>query len=154
MHKHSKKYIERHRSLASSMTGFGLSLTQLANCESEINGSLAKALSQMGLCVDRLSSLYTEQASKPDPNPNPNPKPYPNPSPNPKPTPSPHPRPHPSPNPNHPHPNPNEQASKENEAFEEPMRDYIRMLAQCKQVRGRGRARGVGLGLGLGLVNL
>ena len=90
------------------MTGFGLSLTQLANCESEINGSLAKALSQMGLCVDRLSSLYTEQASK------------------------------------------------ENEAFEEPMRDYIRMLAQCKQVRGRGRARGVGLGLGLGLglVNL
>lgn len=85
VHKHSKKYIERHRSLASSMTGFGLSLTQLANCESEINGSLAKALSQMGLCVDRLSSLYTEQASK------------------------------------------------ENEAFEEPMRDYIRMLAQCKQ---------------------
>ena len=33
VHKHSKKYIERHRSLASSMTGFGLSLTQLANCE-------------------------------------------------------------------------------------------------------------------------
>ena len=85
VHKHSKKYIERHRSLASSMTGFGLSLTQLANCESEINGSLAKALSQMGLCVDRLSNLYTEQASK------------------------------------------------ENEAFEEPMRDYVRMLAQCKQ---------------------
>ena len=28
VHKHSKKYIERHRSLASSMTGFGLSLTQ------------------------------------------------------------------------------------------------------------------------------
>ena len=34
------------------------------------------------------------------------------------------------------------------------MRDYIRMLAQCKQVRGRGRARGLGLGLGLGLVTL
>ena len=29
VHKHSKKYIERHRSLASSMTGFGLSLTQV-----------------------------------------------------------------------------------------------------------------------------
>ena len=45
-----------------SHAGFGLSLTQLANCESEINASLAKALSQMGLCVDRLSNLYTEQA--------------------------------------------------------------------------------------------
>ena len=58
---------------------------QLANCESEINASLAKALSQMGLCVDRLSNLYTEQAAK------------------------------------------------ENEAFEEPMKDYIRVLSQCKQ---------------------
>lgn len=85
VHKHSKKYIERHRALAASMTGFGLSLTQLANCESEINASLAKALSQMGLCVDRLSNLYTEQASK------------------------------------------------ENDSFEEPMKDYIRILAQCKQ---------------------
>jgi len=85
VHKHSRKYIERHRSLASSMTGFGLSLTQLANCESEINASFAKALSQMGLCVDRLSNLYTEQASK------------------------------------------------ESEAFEEPMKGYIRLLTQCKQ---------------------
>ena len=85
VHKHSKKYIERHRALAASMTGFGLSLTQLANCESEINASLAKALSQMGLCVDRLSNLYTEQAAK------------------------------------------------ENAAFEEPMKDYIRVLAQAKQ---------------------
>ena len=95
VHKHSKKYIERHRALAASMTGFGLSLTQLANCESEINASLAKALSQMGLCVDRLSSLYTEQAAK------------------------------------------------ENAAFEEPMKDYIRVLAQVKQAIG---ARDAALG--------
>ena len=67
------------------MTWFGLAPMQLANCESEINASLAKALSQMGLCVDRLSNLYTEQAAK------------------------------------------------ENAAFEEPMKDYIRVLAQAKQ---------------------
>ena len=95
VHKHSKKYIDRHRTLAASMTGLGLSLTQLANCESEINASLAKALSQMGLCVDRLSSLYTEQAVK------------------------------------------------ENAAFEEPMKDYIRVLAQAKQaIAARAAALG------------
>eukprot|EP00316_Scyphosphaera_apsteinii_P004288 CAMPEP_0119320018 /NCGR_PEP_ID=MMETSP1333-20130426/51167_1 /TAXON_ID=418940 /ORGANISM="Scyphosphaera apsteinii, Strain RCC1455" /LENGTH=512 /DNA_ID=CAMNT_0007326607 /DNA_START=74 /DNA_END=1612 /DNA_ORIENTATION=- len=85
VHKHSKKFIERHRALASSMSGFGLSLTQLANCEAEYNASLAKALSTMGLCVDRMSSLYEEQAAKGA------------------------------------------------LAFEEPMKDYIRMLGSCKQ---------------------
>ena len=63
-HRHSKRYIERHKAFGESMTGFGLSLTQLAQCETEINGSLARALSQMGLTVDRLASLYGEQAAK------------------------------------------------------------------------------------------
>lgn len=88
VHKHSKKFIERHRALAGSMSGFGLSLTQLANCEAEINASLAKSLSTMGMCVDRMSNLYDEQASR------------------------------------------------EGAAFEEPMRDYIRMIGQCKQAVG------------------
>lgn len=88
MHKHSKKFIDRHRSLAGSMSGFGLSLTQLANCEAEINASLATSLSTMGLCVDRMSNLYDEQASR------------------------------------------------EGAAFEEPLRDYIRMIGQCKQAVG------------------
>lgn len=85
VHKHSKRFIERHRTLAGSMSGFGLSLTQLANCEAEINASLAKSLSTMGMCVDRMSNLYDEQASR------------------------------------------------EGAAFEEPMRDYIRMIGSCKQ---------------------
>jgi sorting nexin-1/2 len=88
VHKHSKRFIERHRALAGSMSGFGLSLTQLANCEAEINASLAKSLSTMGMCVDRMSNLYDEQASR------------------------------------------------EGAAFEEPMRDYIRMIGQCKQAVG------------------
>ena len=88
VHKHSKKYIERHRSLASSMTGFGLSLTQLANCESEINGSLAKALSQMGLCVDQLARAYDDHAAA------------------------------------------------EAAAFEEPIKDYVRLLGQARQAIG------------------
>ena len=91
-HRHSKRYIERHKALGESMTGFGLSLTQLAQCETEINGSLARALSQMGLTVDRLASLYGEQAAK------------------------------------------------EGAAFEEPMRDYTRMLAQCKAAIGAREA--------------
>ncbi len=61
VHRHSKRFIERHRALASSMSGFGLSLTQLANCEADINPSLARALSSMGMSVDRMSNLYDEQ---------------------------------------------------------------------------------------------
>lgn len=84
VHKHSKTYIDRHRVGSTAMAGFGLSLTQLANCESEINSSLAKGLSQMGLAVDRLSTMLGEHAGQ------------------------------------------------EAEAFEEPMKDYIRLLGQCK----------------------
>lgn len=84
VHKHSKSYIDRHRALSASMTGFGLALTQLANCEQEINASLARGLSQMGLAVDRLSTKYTELSNS------------------------------------------------EAEHFEDPLKDYIKMLGQCK----------------------
>jgi len=85
VHQHSKSYIERHRALGQSMTGFGLALTQLANCETETNQSLAMAISSMGLCVGRLSSTYSELAER------------------------------------------------EVSAFEEPMRDYIKLLAAVKE---------------------
>jgi len=84
VHKHSKRFIERHRALASSMSGFGLSLTKLASCESEINPSLAKGLSTMGLSIDRMSALYEEQALKGA------------------------------------------------AAFEDPMKEYLRLISQCK----------------------
>jgi len=84
VHKHSKAYIERHRGLGQSMTGFGLALTQLANCETAINQSLAKGISSMGLCVGRLSATYSELAER------------------------------------------------EADAFEEPMREYIRLLTAVK----------------------
>jgi len=85
VHKHSKSYMERHAALSSSMTSFGLALTQLANCEAEVSTSLATGLSQMGLSVDRLSTLYAEQAGR------------------------------------------------EKVTFDEPIKDYVRLLASCKQ---------------------
>jgi len=84
VHKHSKSYIDRHRALGQSMTGFGLALTQLANCETAINESLAKGISSMGLCVGRLSATYSELAER------------------------------------------------EADAFEEPMKEYIRLLTAVK----------------------
>jgi len=88
VHRHSKRFIERHRALASSMSGFGLSLTQLANCEADINPSLARALSSMGMSVDRMSNLYDEQGAR------------------------------------------------EGAAFEEPLRDYIKMIGAAKGAIG------------------
>jgi len=64
VHKHSKAYIERHRALGASMTGFGLALTQLSTCEQPINDSLSKGISHMGLCVGRLSATYAERADR------------------------------------------------------------------------------------------
>lgn len=84
VHKHSKSYIDRHRAIGTSMTGFGLALTQLANCESSTNTSLAKGISSMGLCVGRLSATYSELAER------------------------------------------------ETATFEEPMREYIRVLSAVK----------------------
>jgi len=84
VHKHSKAYIERHKALGGSLTGFGLALTQLSDCEQTINESLAKGFSHMGLCVGRLSATYAEQAER------------------------------------------------EAQAFEEPMREYIRLLTSVK----------------------
>jgi len=84
VHKHSKSYMDRHSSLSSSMTSFGLALTQLANCEAEVSTSLAKGLSQMGITVDRLASLYSDQAGQ------------------------------------------------EKQTFDEPMKDYVRLLGSCK----------------------
>ncbi len=64
VHKHARAYIERHRALGASMTGFGLALTQLADCERTINESLATGISSMGLCVGRLSATYAELAER------------------------------------------------------------------------------------------
>ena len=64
VHKHSKAYVDRHREVGNSLTGFGLALTQLANCEAGTNASLAKGLSSMGLCVGRLSATYGELAER------------------------------------------------------------------------------------------
>ena len=84
VHKHSKAYIERHKALGTSLTGFSLSLTQLSECEAAINESLSKGFSHMGLCVGRMSATYSEQADR------------------------------------------------EAQTFEEPMKDYIRLLASVK----------------------
>ena len=64
VHKHSKSYIERNKALGQSMTGFGLALTQLSNCESAINESLSRGISHMGLTVGRLSATYAEKAER------------------------------------------------------------------------------------------
>ncbi|KAL1500085.1 hypothetical protein AB1Y20_012759 [Prymnesium parvum] len=85
VHKNSKNYIERHNSLSSSMTSLGLALTQLANCEGDASTSLAEGLSQMGVTVDRVASLY------------------------------------------------NEQAAREKATFDDPLKDYVRLLSACKQ---------------------
>lgn len=85
VHKHTQRYLDRDRALAQTMSGFGLALTQLAQCEKEGNPSLGTGLIQMGLCVDQLSRLYDEQATK------------------------------------------------EATAFEEPIRDYVKVLAATKQ---------------------
>ena len=85
VHKHSKKFIERHRALAGSTGGFASALGALSSCESEQTGNLSSMLSAMGFSMDGFSALYDEQAAK------------------------------------------------ESTCFEEPMKDYIRMLAQCKQ---------------------
>ena len=64
VHKHAHNFIERHRALSSSMTDFGLALSQLANCEKEINESLHKGMSCMGLCVGRMSAIYKDLADR------------------------------------------------------------------------------------------
>ena len=64
VHKHTTRYLDRDRALAQTMSGFGLALTQLAQCEKEGNPSLGTGLIQMGLCVDQLSRVYEEQATK------------------------------------------------------------------------------------------
>lgn len=64
VHKHSKSYIERHKNLGTALTGFGLALTQLSDCEAAINDSLSRGISHMGLCVARLSATYAEQAER------------------------------------------------------------------------------------------
>ena len=88
VHKHSKAYVERHKALGQSLTGFGLALTQLATCEREINASLSTGISQMGLTVGKLSATYAEQAEA------------------------------------------------ETRVFEEPMKEYIRLLAAVKHAIG------------------
>jgi len=92
VHKHSKSYIERHKALSSSLTGFGLALTQLANCEQSTNESLARGFSHMGLCVGRLSATYSEQADR------------------------------------------------EAQTFEDPMKEYIRLLTSVKHAIGAREA--------------
>ena len=88
VHKHSKAYIDRHRALGQSMTGFGLALSQLSTCEASINESLSKGISHMGLTVGRLSATYTEQAER------------------------------------------------EQQTFEEPMKHYVRLLGSVKAAIG------------------
>ena len=88
VHKHSKRYIERHRALGASLGGFGTALSQLGVCEQEVNGGLARALSQMGLCVDQLARAYDDHAAA------------------------------------------------EAAAFEEPIKDYVRLLGQARQAIG------------------
>jgi len=92
VHKHSKRMVDRHQALAKSVSGFGTSVTQLAKCETEINESLANALSAMGRSVSSMSNVYDKQAST------------------------------------------------ESQVFVEPMSDYLRMLAQCKQAIGAREA--------------
>ena len=62
---------------------------QLGNCEQEINSSVAKGMTQMGLTVDRLANLYSEQAGR------------------------------------------------EATAFDEPMKEYVRLLSACKQAASK-----------------
>jgi sorting nexin-1/2 len=64
VHKHARGYIERHKALGTALTGFGLTLTQLADCQRTINESLANGISSMGLCVGRLSATYHELAER------------------------------------------------------------------------------------------
>ena len=92
VHKHSKSYIERRKGLSNSLTGLGLALTQLSNCEAAINESLSRGFSHMGLCVGRLHATYAEQAEG------------------------------------------------EAAAFEEPMREYIRLLTAVKHAIGSREA--------------
>ena len=67
VHKHSKAYIDRHKALSSSLTGFGVALSQLSNCEETINASLSKGFSHMGLAVGRLSATCTHARRRLEP---------------------------------------------------------------------------------------
>ena len=64
VHKHSKAYVEKHKTLATSLTSFGAALTQLSHCESSINESLSRGIQAMGDCVGQISSTYGEQAER------------------------------------------------------------------------------------------
>lgn len=64
VHKHSKAYIEKQRSLSTSMDGFAGALKQMASCEAATNDVLSKSFSQMSLTIDRLSTLYADQGSR------------------------------------------------------------------------------------------
>jgi len=88
VHKHAHSYIDRHRALGTSMTGFGSALRQLAECERNINESLANGIGAMGLCVGKLSSTYSELAER------------------------------------------------ETTVFDEPMKEYVRILASVKAAIG------------------
>jgi sorting nexin-1/2 len=64
VHKHSKAYVEKHRTVAASLTGFGAALTQLSQTEASINESLSRGIQRMGECVGQISSTYNEQAER------------------------------------------------------------------------------------------
>ena len=85
VHRHSSRFIERHRSLANSTGSLGHSLSLLSDCERKISPNLAEAFSAMGLAMDGIATQLEEHANG------------------------------------------------EGVAFDGPLCDYIRQLAQCRQ---------------------